>query len=161
MLEIKASKDVLLDGAQMFITAAFAGIAGFLKSRDMFFKDLIDYMGDMFEGSLSDLEGKGADEVMIHLLNLEILPMGIEVISSELTPDKAVVTVSAMPPRHVLEKFGTTPGQFLHDFGVTQKEYNTIYDIYRPAANAIGLNFNHYSRGDQEIITLEKVYKRT
>lgn len=72
----------------MCIAATIAGIAGFLKERNIPLKELIAYMGEKFEGSLGDLEGRGADEVVEHLLTLEVLPMGAEVISSQLAPDR-------------------------------------------------------------------------
>ena len=93
---------------------------------------------------------------MEHLLTLEVLPMGAEVISSQLSPDKAEVALTPLPPRAVLEKFGTTPKELLMDFGVTQKEYESIYAMYEPAVKAIGLKFRHYLKDSQEIISLEK-----
>lgn len=157
MLSAKVSKEVLLDGAQMCIAATIAGIAGFLKEYNIPFKEFSDYMGEMFEDSLGDLKGRGADEVMEHLLTLEILPMGAEVISSKLTPDKAEVTLTTLPPRTLLEKFGTTPKLLLSDFGVTQKEYESIYAMYEPAAKAIGLKLRYHSKDNHEIISLEKI----
>ena len=156
MAKIEVSKEVLLDGAQMSIAATIAGIAGFLKEREIPIKELIAYMGEKFEGSLGDLEGRGADEVMEHLLALEVLPMGAEVISSQMTPDKAEVTLTPLPPRSVLEKFGTTPGELLKGFGITQKEYESIYAMYEPAVKAVGLKFRHYSKDGQEILSMEK-----
>ena len=71
-------------------------------------REFISYMGDTFKGSWGDLEGRGTDEVMEHLLTLEVLPMGAEVVSSKASPDKAEVTLTQLPPRDVLERFGTT-----------------------------------------------------
>jgi hypothetical protein len=113
-------------------------------------------MGDKFEGAFGDLEGRGVDEVMEHLLTLEVLPMGADVISSRLTPELAEVTLTPLPPKTILEKFGTTPRELLKGFGVTQKEYESIYESYTPAAKAIGLRFRHALKDGQEILSLEK-----
>lgn len=156
MARNEVSKEVLMDGAQMIIAATIAGIAGFLKERNIPLKELVDYMGDTFEGSLDDLEGSGVDEVMEHLLTLQVLPMGAEVISSKSSPDRAEVTLTTLPPLAVLEKFGTTPAELLEGFDLTQQEYESIFAMYEPAARAIGLRFDHYLRDDQEIISLEK-----
>lgn len=157
MLKTKVSKEMLLDGAQMSIAATTAAIAGFLKEHNIPLKDSVAYLGETFEGSLSDLEGRGADEVMEHLLMLEVLPMGAEVISSKATADKAEVTLTSLPPQAVLEKFGTTPKELLEGFGVTQKEFESIYESFAPAAKAIGLKFKHASKDGREILSLEKI----
>lgn len=156
MAKNKVPKDVLLDGAQMIIAATIAGIAGFLKERNIPFKDLVDYMGGAFEGSLGDLEGRGTDEVMEHLLTLQVLPMGAEVISSKSSPGKAEVALTMLPPQAILEKFGTTPAELLEGFDVTQQEYESVYAMYEPAARAIGLKFTHRLKDGQEIISLGK-----
>ncbi|MDO8578717.1 MAG: hypothetical protein Q7R50_06010 [Dehalococcoidales bacterium] len=156
MPELKVSKDILLDGAQMSLAATTAAIAGFLKERNIPIKDFVAYMGDNFEGMLGDMEGRGADEVMEHLLKLEVLPMGAEIVSSKMTPDTAEVTLTALPPQKVLEKFGTSSKDFLEGFGVTQKEFASIYESYAPAAKAIGMTFRHHSRDSQEVLTLER-----
>ncbi len=156
MPELKVSKDMLLDGAQMSLAATTAAIAGFLKERNIPIKDFVAYLGDNFEGMLGDLEGRGVDEVMEHLLKLEVLPMGAEIVSSKMTKDTAEVTLTTLPPKKVLEKFGTSPKDFLDGFGVTQKEFESIYESYAPAAKAIGLKFGHRSRDSQEVLTLER-----
>jgi hypothetical protein len=156
MTKNEVPKDVLLDGSQMIIAATIAGIAGFLKERNIPFKELVDYVGETFEGSLGDLEGHGPGEVMEHLLTLQVLPMGAEVVSSKSSPDKVEVILTALPPRAVLKKFGTTPAELLEGFGVTQQEYESVYAMYEPAARAIGLKFGHYLKNNREIISLEK-----
>jgi hypothetical protein len=160
MAKIKVSKEMLLDGAQMGMAATVAAIAGFLKERNIPLKDFVTYLGESFEGSFGDLEGRGADEVMEHLLTLEVLPMGAEVISSQLTVERAEVTLTTLPPASVLEKFGTSPKELLKGFGVTQKEYESIYESYAPAIKAIGLSFKHKVKDGQETLILEKVSKR-
>ena len=105
----------------MGMAGIIAGIAGFLKERDIPFKELTVSIGDKFEGLFSDLEGRGAGEVMEHLLSLEVLPMGAEVISKRIAPDQAEVMLTSLPPRAVLEKFGTTPKELLKGFGINSK----------------------------------------
>jgi hypothetical protein len=150
------SRDMLLDGARMSMAATMAAIAGFLKERNIPLKEFISYLGDSFEGSFEDLQGRPVDEVMEHLLNLEVLPMGAEVISRQATTDKSEVVLTSLPPASILEKFGTTPKELLSGFGVTMKEYESIFDSYALAAKAIGLKFKHRMKDSQEIITLEK-----
>ncbi len=156
MAKNEIPKEVLLDGAQMIIAATVAGIAGFLKERNIALKELVDHMGETFEASLGDLKGRGADEVMEHLLTLQVLPMGAEVTSSKSSPDKAEVTLTTLPPQATLEKFGTNPAELLEGFGVTREEYESIYAMYEPAARAIGLTFKHYLKDGQQIISLGK-----
>ncbi len=140
----------------MTIAATMAGIAGFLKDRGIPLKEFVDYMGEKFEGTLGSLEDRGAGEVMEHLLVLEVLPMGGEVVSEKLSAEKAEVTLTSLPPRALLEKFGTTPRELLRDFGVTQSEYESFYAMFEPAAQAIGLSFRHRSIGGQESLVLER-----
>lgn len=147
---------MLLDGAQMNLAGVTAAIAGFLKERGIPIKDFVAYMGDNFEGMFGDLEGRGADEVMEHLLKLEILPWGAEIVSSKMAPDSAQVTVTAIPPQKVLERFGTSAEELLDGFGITRDEFDMIYDCYAPAAKAIGMKFSHHSQDSHEVLTLER-----
>lgn len=151
-----AQKQVLLDGAQMSFSAFIAGTLGFLKKRNIAVDDWIKYLGNQFDGSLADLEGEDLVSVMEHLVTLQILPMGAEVISSRATSKKAEVRVTPLPNRALLEKFGTTPEELLEGFGVTMQEFSSIYTMYEPAAMAIGLRFQHQLKGDEEILTLER-----
>jgi hypothetical protein len=150
-------KEMLLDGAQMTISGLIAGTMGFLKQHDIPIKDWVSYIGEQFEGSLADLEGEEAGNVMGHLLTLEVLPLGVDILSTKSTPDKAEARVTSLPSRTVLEKFGTTPRELLRGFGVTRKEFESVLSMYGPAATAIGLKFNYQSKDDQEILTLERV----
>ncbi len=149
-------KKVLLDGAQMILSALLAGTMGFLKQRNIAIKEWVSYIGDAFDGSLGDLEGEAVDKVMEHLVTLQLLPLGSEAVSSQATVDKAEVTMTPLPSRTVLEKFGTTPEDLLESFGVTQKEFASIYGIYVPAAKAINLRFKHQLKGGQEVVSLER-----
>ena len=47
MAKNAVSQEVLLDGAQMCIAATIAGIAGFLKERNIPLVDLVNYMGSI------------------------------------------------------------------------------------------------------------------
>jgi hypothetical protein len=152
-------KEMLLDGAQMALAAFIAGTMGFIKQRSIPIKDWLSYIGEQFEGSLGALEGEKVGKVMEHLLALQVLPLGVEVLSSQSTPDKAEATLTSLPSRTVLEKFGTTPRELLRGFGVTRKEFESILSMYEPAARAIGLKFKYQSKDDQEILTLERTRK--
>jgi hypothetical protein len=159
MARKEVSKETLLDGAQMELSAFLAGTIGFLKERNIPIKEWVTYIGEMFEGSLGELEGKGLDNVMQHLLELQILPLGVEVVSSQVTAGKAEATITSLPSRSVLEKFGTTPRELLRGFGITKKEFESILSMYKPAAKAIGLRFKYQSKGEQEVLTLERTRK--
>jgi hypothetical protein len=150
-------KEMLLDGAQMTISGFIAGTMGFLKEKNIPIRDWVSYIGEQFEGSLADLEGEEVGNVMGHLLTLEVLPLGVDILSTKSTPDKAEARLTSLPSRTVLEKFGTTPRELLRGFGVTRKEFESILSMYEPAATAIGLKFNYQSKDDQEILTLERV----
>ena len=160
MAQKSVPKQVLLDGAQMTLSAFIAGTMGFLKQRGIPIKDWVSYIGEQFEGSMGELEGEDVGKVMEHLLTLEVLPMGAEVLSSQSTSDKAEATVTPLPSRSVLEKFGTTSRELMRGFGVTKKEFESIFSMYEPAAKAIGLKFRYQSKGEQEILTLERTSKR-
>src|SRR5512136_289049 len=148
----KVPKEMLLDGAQMSLSAFIAGTMGFLKQQNIPIKDWVSYIGEQFEGSLGELEGEKAGRVMDHLLAL-----GVDILSSQSTPNKAEATLTSLPSRTVLEKFGTTPRELLRGFGVTKKEFESVLSMYEPAAAAIGLKFKYQSKDDQEILTLERV----
>jgi hypothetical protein len=155
MAKESVSKKVLLDGAQMALSAFLAGTMGFLKERNISIQEWVSYIGEQFEGSLGDLEGEEAGRVMEHLLTLQVLPLGAEVTSSQTTEDKAEVTLTPLPSRAVLEKFGTTPRELLRGFGISQRDFEAIYAMYEPAAKAIGLRFTHQLKGGQELLSLE------
>ena len=157
MAQERISKAVLLDGAQMALSAYLVATMGFLKERGVVIKDWVDYIGEAFADMLGEMEGAGADEVMEHLLALEFRPMGVEVLSSQLEADKAEVALSPLPSRIVLEKFGTTPQELLEGFGVTSKEFSSIYGICDAAAQAIGLKFTHELKGGKQLLSLERV----
>ena len=159
MAQKSVPKQVLLDGAQMALSAFIAGTMGFIKQRGIPIKDWVSYIGEQFEGSMGALEGEDVGKVMEHLLTLEVLPMGAEVLSSQSTQDKAEATVTPLPSRSVLGKFGTTPRELMRDFGVTKKEFESILSMYEPAAKAIGLKFRYQSKNEQEILTLELTSK--
>jgi len=155
MARTGVSKAVLLDGAQMSMSAFIAGTMGFLKEHNIPVKDWITYLGEAFDGSLDALQGEGADRVMEHLLPLQILPLGAEVISDRSTADKAEAVVTTLPSRTVLEKFGTTPSEMLEGFGVTQREFASVLDMFGPSAKSIGFRFKHQLKDGQEVLTLE------
>jgi len=156
MAEGNISKEVLLDGAQMTLSAFIAGTMGFLQERNIAIEEWVSYMGEQFSGSLADLEGDEVSSVMGHLLTLQVLPMGAEVISTQGTADKAEATLTPLPSRTVLEKFGTTPRELLRGFGVTQRKFASIFAMYEPAAEAIGLRFTHQLKNNQQLLSLEK-----
>jgi hypothetical protein len=155
MAKQSVPKQVLLDGAQMALSGFVAGTLGFLKERNISIREWVSYIGDQFEGSLGDLEGEEASLVMEHLLTLQVLPLGAEVASSQRRAGKAEVTLTPLPSRSLLEKFGTTPREFLGDFGISQKDFESIYGIYEAAAKAIGLRFTHQLKGGQQLLSLE------
>ncbi|PPD58164.1 hypothetical protein [Dehalogenimonas etheniformans] len=155
-----ASTEILLDGAQMSIASMMAAIAGFLKEKGIPLKEFVNYFGKQFEGAWADLEGRGVNEVMDHFLDLEVLPMGAEVISKQASLEKAEVTLTSLPPRKVLERFGTTPSELLKGFGVTERQFASIYDSFIPAAKAIGLKFSHHAQDGHEVLVLEKARQR-
>jgi hypothetical protein len=154
MAKQSVSKQVLLDGAQMALSGLLSGTMAFLKERGISIKEWVSYIGDQFEGSLADLEGEEASLVMEHLLALQVLPLGAEVTSSQTIDGKAEVKLTPLPSRSVLEKFGTTPKEFLRGFGIRQNDFEAIYGMYEPAAKAIGLRFTHQVKDGQETISL-------
>jgi hypothetical protein len=160
MAKANVSKQMLLDGAQMAASALCGSTMGFLKQRGIQIEDWVSYIGENFEGSLGDLEGEGVYQVMQHLLGLQVLPLGAEIISTDFTEDKAEVTLTTLPSRTLLEKFGTTPRELLRGFGLTQKDFESIYAMYEPAAKAIGLRFTHQLKGGQQLLSLERVPRR-
>jgi hypothetical protein len=161
MAKESVSKDVLLDGAQMNLSALIAGTMGFLKKKRIPIKDWVKYIGDEFEGSWGALEGEKLQNVLGHLLTLEILPLGVEAKTSEITPKKAEVTVTTLPSRIVLKKFGTTPKELLDGFGVTAEEMASFYAMYEPAAKAIGLKFTHRLSGGRQLLAIERQPTKT
>jgi len=160
MAKANVSKQMLLDGGQMIISAVLAGTMGFLKERDIPIKDWVSYIGENFEGSLGDLEGEGVYQVMQHLLGLQILPLGVDIISTNFTEKKAEVTLTPLPSRAVLEKFGTTPRDLLRGFGVTLKDFESIYAMHEPATKAIGLHFTHQLKDGKQVLSLERAARR-
>ncbi|HJW88446.1 MAG TPA: hypothetical protein VJ565_03095 [Dehalococcoidia bacterium] len=155
MAVARTPKGVLLDGAQMTLMSLLVGTAGFLKERHIPISELVSHIGESFSESWGSLEGRGADEVMKHLLDLQILPLGVEVLSSELEPDKAEVVLTALPGKAVLEKFGTTPRDLLRGFGVDPQEVALIYGMFEPAAKAIGMRWTHQLKGGKQTLRLE------
>lgn len=153
----RVPQDLLLDGAQMVLAALVAGTVGFLKRNNIPVKDWVSYIGERFGGAWSDLYGEDVDQVMQHLLALQVLPLGVEVISSELAPEKATVSVTPFPSPTLLAKFGTTPLQLLRGFGVTQKELSSIYGMHESAAEAIGLRLTYELKGGKQLLNLERV----
>ena len=160
MAQKSVPKAVLLDGAQMALSALVAGTMAFLKEQNIPIEKWVSYIGEQFDGSLAELEGEEVGRVMEHLLTLQVLPLGAEVISSQSTADKAEATVTSLPSRNVMEKFGTTPRELLKGFGMTQRDFASIYAMYEPAAKAIGLCFRHRPKGGQELLTLQRASSR-
>jgi hypothetical protein len=156
MAKASVSNEVLLDGAQMTLSALLAGTMSFLKKRKIPIKDWVNYIGDQFEGSWGGLEGEKVESVMEHLLTLEVLPMGAEVVSSKTAGGKTEVILTPLPSRKVLKKFGTTPAELLGDFGVTAKEMASIYGMFAPAAKDIGLRFSYELDDGKQVLMLEK-----
>ncbi len=156
MAKEAVSKEVLLDGAQMQLSVVLAGTMGYLKRHGLSMEDWARYIGEAFEGALGDLQGAPLDTVMEHLLTLEVLPMGAEMVSSELTAGKAKVTVTPLPSRALLKKFGTTPREFLAGFGITQQDLASVYAMYEPAARAIGLEFHHQLTDSHQVLSLKR-----
>ena len=160
MAKEEVSKDVLLDGAQMGLSMVLAGTIGFLKKQDLSIEDWAKYIGEAFEGALGDLEGAPLDTVMEHLLTLDVLPTGVEVVSSESTSRKAEVTVTPLPSRALLKKFGTTPREFLSGFGITKQDLASVYAMYEPAAKSIGLEFRHELTDSRQVLSLKRASGR-
>ena len=160
MIDTKVPQEMLQDGAYMSIAATTAGIIGFLKWKNIPLKEFITYLGKSFEDSFADLKDEPVGKVMQHLLMLQILPMGVKVISTKSTKNTAEAVLTSLPPKDVLEKFGTTPRELLRGFGVTAKEFESMYDTFTPAMEAIGLNLMHSSKGGHEVLTLARVHKK-
>jgi hypothetical protein len=156
MVKEEVSKGVMLDGAQMGLSMVMAGTIGFLKKHKMPIEDWARYIGESFEGAMGDLEGAPLSTVMEHLLTLEVLPMGVQVVSSESTSRKAEVTLTTLPSRDILKKFGTTPSEFLSGFGITKQDMSFVYTMYEAAANAIGLQFNHELTDNHQVLSLKR-----
>ncbi|MBI4334292.1 MAG: hypothetical protein HY673_23795 [Chloroflexi bacterium] len=144
----------LLDETRMLLSTVLAGIMGFLKGRDIPVRNWVSYMGGKLEDSLGGLEGKGADLAMRQLLVLQILPAGGQVVIGVLTPERAEVTVTSLPSTGALKKFGATPRELLATFGVTPKDFESIYSLYEPAMAAIGLHLTHRRAGDRVVLSL-------
>jgi hypothetical protein len=155
MGKVGVSKEVLLDGAQMNLSALIVGTMSFLKQKHIPIKDWVTYIGKQFEDSWEGMEGEKAENILEHLLTLEVLPLGVEVTSSNITGRKAEAVVTPLPSRTVLKKFGTTPSELLSGFGVTREELASFYAMYEPAAKAIGLRFTHKLDGAKQILGLE------
>ncbi len=149
-----------LAGAQMELTALIAGTMGFLKERGIPISDWTRFIGEKFEDTWAPFEGRSPDEVMEHLLPLQIEPLGADVLSKNGGPQQAEVTLAPLPSRRVLEMFGTTPRELLQGFGVTQKEFSAVYDIHKPAARAAGFQFTHQSHRGQHVMTLKSANNR-
>ena len=105
---------------------------------------------------MGSIHGAGADEVMGHLIPLQIQPLGVEVVSSEGDEREVKLVLSSLPPREVLERFGTTPKELLGGFGVSADEFALLYDIFKPAAKAAGFRLTHESHAQGHSLTLEK-----
>jgi len=71
------SKEVLLDGAQMNLSALIVGTMSFLKQKHIPIKDWVLYIGKQFEDSWGGMEGEKAERILEHLLTLEVLPLGV------------------------------------------------------------------------------------
>jgi hypothetical protein len=134
---------MLLDGSQMTLASMVAGTIGFLKKHDIDPAHWIAHIGEMFEGAWEEMEGEGADAVMVQLLNLSILPMGGKVLRQKMSADSAEVEVSSLPDEAVLERFGTSPADLLEGFDITARDFAVIYELQRPPLEAIGLRFTH------------------
>lgn len=152
----RVTKGVLLDGAQMDLTALVAGTMGFLKEKNIPAREWLTYIGKQFEDSWGGLEGEGVDQVVRHLLPIQIQPLGAEVISSQVSPERAEVVLTTLPSRELLEKFGTTPREILGAFGVTQREYAEVYAMFEAPAEAIGLRFTHRLGRGRQVLQIEK-----
>ena len=146
-----------LDGAQMMMMSFLAGTMGFLKDNDVSIGDWIRHVGGAFEGSWEAFKGAGADETMGHLIPLLIQPLGVEILSSSGDSDEVKLTMTTLPPRDVLERFETTPEELLDGFGITREEFASIYDLFKPAAEAAGFRFTHGLQGDEHEVTVNRV----
>ena len=150
--KVDVPQEMLLDGARMLMTGMTAGTMGFLKGARHSYQRVGRLYRRKVRGLTRRSGGRAAGKVMEHLLALEILPMGVEMISSDVTDGKADVKVTSLPSQAVLEKFGTTPRELLSGFGVTQREMSTIFAMYEPAAKAIGLRFSHELKNGKQVI---------
>ena len=97
-----------------------------------------------------------ADEVMGHLVPLQIEPLGVKVLESSGYSDRVELTLTPLPPTEVLERFGTTPEELMDGFGITGEDMAAVYHFFEPAARAAGFTFTHELRGDQQVVTLSK-----
>ena len=155
MAKVRVPKSVLLDGAQMSSAAFIAGTMGFLKKRKIPIQDWVSYIGKHFEDAWTGLEDNSAAGALQHLIVLEAMPLGAEVRSTELTKTGAEATLTPLPSRAVLGKFGTTPTELLRSFGVTQKDVASLYAMFEPAAKAVGLRYTHELQGRKQVLRLE------
>ncbi len=160
MIDTEVPQEMLLDGARMSLAALTAGTMGFLKEKGIPVKEFVDYVGQTFEESLTDLADDPVEKVMEHLLALEIMPMGVEVLDTKSGRNKAEVVVSTLPGKKLLARFGTTPRELLSGFHVSPKEYESMLDMYVPAAKAIGLRFTHAVVDGKEVLTIERPAKK-
>ena len=146
----------LFNGSLMNLMAFLAGTMGFLKERGIETSEWIEFVGKSFVSSWEVFHGAAADEVMGHLVPLQIQPLGVEVVSSEGDEREVKLVLSPLPPRDVLERFGTTPEELLDGFGVSAEEFASLYDFLKPAAKAAGFDLTHQPHSEGHSLTLEK-----
>lgn len=151
----------LLDGAQMGWIEVVGGTIAFLKRRGLDVKDWTTYVGRTFRESWAGFQGAGCDEVMGHLIPLQIEPLGVKVLSSRGSAKQVEVTLTPLPSPAVLRRFGTTPRRFLRDFGITAQDFAAIYDVFKPAAQAAGFTLAHELKGDRHVLKLAKAQRRS
>ena len=146
----------LFDGSLMNLMAILAGTMGFLKEQGIETSEWIEFVGKSFVSSWEVFHGAGADEVMGHLIPLQIQPLGVEVVSSEGDEREVKLVLSSLPPSDVLERFGTTPEELLDGFGVSAEEFASLYDFFKPAAKAAGFHLTHEPHSQGHSLRLEK-----
>ena len=93
---------------------------------------------------------------MGHLIPMQIQPLGVEIVSSEGDEREVKLVLSSLPPRDVLERFGTTPEELLDGFGVSAEEFASLYDFFKPAAKAAGFHLTHEPHSKGHLLRLEK-----
>ncbi len=144
MAQLEFTSEELYQQAQGNITAFVLATFAYLKESGQQPDEWVAFVGNRFAPGWQSLKDQGAKAAM-QSLALNFLSGGADFQSFSGDETRAEAVMINWPP-----------ADFLEELGLTQQDVDAFYDIFKPIATSLGLNYAWHREGNQVTFTFAR-----